>query len=389
MRLILREEARVSLLADLGYYPCVGLVGARQIGKTTLVREAASEYDGDARYLDLQLPSSRQLLTDAEAYLRRHAASLVILDEVQTMPAVFPVLRGLIDEDRRPGRYCILGSAAPELLRSTAESLAGRISYITLGPLGLDELAPGADPEEHWLRGGYPVAYLTDDATRRRRYFEDYLRTFVGTDLRDLAGGTDPEGMRRLVIMLAHEQGNLLNQSRLARGLGVATTTVQRYLDILEAAFLVRTVRPYLPNLGKRLVKSPKVYLRDTGLLHGLLRIETLDDLLTHPVVGQSWEGYVGEQLRRALGAGIELYHYRSARGHELDYVCEHPRLGRLAFEIKRSNAPALSKSFWTAAGDVGADVTYVVSPRVERHPLGERVEGIGVREVLGAVAFT
>ena len=382
-----RLDIRARLASDLAYYPCVGLVGARQVGKTTLAREIAVAHAGPSRYLDLQLPSNRQLLTDAEAYLRRHADALVLLDEIQTMPQVFPVLRGLIDEDRRPGRYCILGSAAPELLRSTAESLAGRIGYTELAPLGLGELPAGADIEEHWLRGGYPVAYLTDDPARRRRYFDDYLQTFVGTDLRDLAGGTDPEGMRRLIMMLAHEQGNLLNQSRLARGLGVATTTVQRYLDILEAAFLVRAVRPYLPNLGKRLVKSPKVYLRDTGFLHGLLRIETLDDLLTHPVVGQSWEGYVGEQLRRGLGAGIELYHYRSARGHELDYVCEHPRLGRLAFEIKRSNAPTLSKSFWTAVEDVGADVTYVVSPSVERHPLGEGVEGIGVSEVLASVS--
>ena len=189
--------------------------------------------------------------------------------------------------------------------------------------------------------------------------------------------------------MLAHEQGDLLNQRRLARGLGVTATTVQRYLDVLEAAFLVRTVRPYLPQLGKRLVKSPKVYLRDSGFLHGLLRIGTFDDLPTHPVVGQSWAGYVGEQLRRALGAGAERYYYRSARGHEIDYVCEHPRFGRLAFEIERSNAPTLTKSFWTAVGDVGADVTYVVSPSVERHPLGEGVEGIGVREVLGAVLHT
>ena len=378
-----RDAELGNLLDHLHHALCVGLVGARQVGKTTLAKAALTHLRTEALYLDLQLPLSRALLADAESYFRRHAKALVVLDEVQVMPEVFPILRGLVDEDRRAGRFLLLGSAAPELLRSTAESLAGRITYRQLGPLSLAELGDDANLEQHWLRGGYPQAYLTDEPARRLRYFADYLQTFVGTDLRDLAGGTDPEGMRRLVVMLAHEHGNLLNQSRLARSLGVATTTVQRYLDILEAAFLVRTVRPFLPNLRKRLTKAPKVYLRDSGFVHGLLRIAELDDLLTHPVAGTSWEGYVAEQLRSVLPEGTELLHYRSARQEEVDFVCEHPRLGRLAFEVKRSNAPTLSASFWRAVEDVGAATTFVVTPSGARYPLGDRVEGVGLRALL------
>ena len=382
-----RPFARQALLTELAEVPCVGLVGARQVGKTTLAKQIAAELDSPVRYLDLQLPSARRLLTDAEAYLRRQAGELVILDEVQTFPEVFPTLRGLIDEDRRAGRFLILGSAAPELLRATSESLAGRISYLELGPLNVRELGSNVDVQTHWLRGGYPEAYLQDAPERRLRYFDNYLQTFVGTDLRDLAGGTDPEGMRRLVVMIAHSHGNLLNQSHLARSLGVATTTVQRYLDILAAAFLTRTVRPYLPNLRKRLRKAPKVYLRDSGFVHGLLGIGTEEELLAHPASGASWEGYVAEQLRAVIGERGELLHYRSARGHELDFVCDHRTRGLLAFEVKRSNAPSLSSSFWTAVADCRPAQTFVVSPDVERHPLGEAVEGIGLREVVAWLA--
>ena len=378
-----RLAIRKKLLSDLDYYPSLGLVGARQVGKTTLAKLVAEDIGVNSRYLDLQLPSNRQLLTDPEAYLRRYTDHLIILDEVQTMPSLFPVLRGLIDEDPRPGRFLLLGSAAPDLLRGTAESLAGRISYLELDPLSLSELQPTVDVEQHWLRGGYPSAYLTDDPERRVRFFDDYLRTFVGTDLRDLAGGTDPEGMRRLLIMLAHNHGTLLNQSQLARSIGVSVTTVQRYQNILSSAFLIRTVRPYLPNLRKRLVKSPKIYLNDSGFVHGLLGIGTYEDLLTHPIVGMSWEGYVAEQISGVLSDNLHLMHYRSAKQEEVDFVLQHPTRGTIAFEVMRSNAPSLSKSFWTAIDDLQPSQTYVVSPSVERHPLGENIEGIGVLDLM------
>lgn len=378
-----RLAIRKKLLADLKYYPSIGLVGARQVGKTTLAKLVAEDAGVNSRYLDLQLPSNRQLLTDPEAYLRRYADHLIILDEVQTMPSLFPVLRGLIDEDRRPGRFLLLGSAAPELLRGTAESLAGRISYVELDPLSLSELQPDVDIEQHWLRGGYPSVYLTDDPERHVRFFDDYLRTFVGTDLRDLAGGTDPEGMRRLLVMLAHNHGTLLNQSQLARSIGASVTTVQRYQDILSSAFLIRTVKPYLPNLRKRLIKSPKIYLNDSGFVHGLLGIGTYEDLLTHPVVGMSWEGYVAQQISGVLSGNLRLMHYRSAKQEEVDFVLQHPTRGVIAFEVKRSNAPSLSKSFWTAVNDLQPSQTYVVSPTVEHHPLGKNVEGIGVKDLI------
>lgn len=376
-----RPRITRRLLRHLSTFPAAGLVGARQVGKTTLVKALVGELDRDGIYLDLQQPSASARLLDAESYFRSQSEALVILDEVQTMPELFPVLRSAIDEDRRPGRFLLLGSAAPELLRTTSESLAGRIAYTELTGLRLDELPAPADIDEHWLRGGYPFAYgLADD---RLDFFESYLQTFVGTDLRDFAGGTDPAGMRHLVIMLAHLQGTTLNLSQLGRSLEVSYKTVQRYLDILESAFLIRRLPPFLPNLRKRPTKSPKLYLRDSGFLHGLLGIISVDALLAHPVIGGSWEGYVVEQLLAVAPRRTRAYHYRSAQGHELDLVLALPGGALHAMEIKRSNAPTLSKAFHTAVEDVAPNEVTVVTPSSETYPVGESIVVRGLRETI------
>ena len=344
-------------------------------------------------YLDLQRPSTRARLNDPERYLQSQADALVVLDEVQTMPELFPVLRAAIDEDKRPGRFLLLrpngvkgprsGAAAPELLRSTAESLAGRIAYTELPGLRLDELPADVPVDRHWLRGGFPFAYGLDEAVDRLDFAAAYLQTFIGTDLRDLAGGSDPAGMRRLVLMLTHLQGTTLNLSQLSRSLEVSYKTVQRYLDILESAFLLRMLPPFLPNLRKRLTKSPKVYLRDSGLVHGLLGLTSADQVLAHPVVGGSWEGYVVEQVIAAAPPHTEAFHYRSARGHEIDLILVAPDGGIRSIEVKRSNAPSLSKAYHTAVGDVKAAHNFVVTPDSDRYPIGEITEVIGLRDLL------
>jgi len=367
----------------LSVFPAAGLVGARQVGKTTLAKMLAEELPGEALYLDLQRPSSQAQLADAETFLQTMIDRLVILDEVQTMPELFPTLRNLIDEDRRAGRFLLLGSAAPELMRSTAESLAGRIAYTELTGLRLSELEIDDDLYTHWLRGGFPFAYDLPDARDRIAFYESYLQTFVATDLRDLAGGSDPTGMRRLVIMLSHLQGTTLNASHLGRSLEVSYKTVLRYLDILEQAFLIRIVRPYLPNLRKRLSKAPKVYLRDSGLVHGLLNLPTLAQLLAHPVVGGSWEGYVVEQLVAALPVGTAFFHYRSATGNEIDFIAELPRGEVHAIEIKRTNAPRLSSILRAAFVDVGAERNFIVTPSSDRYPVGGDIEVIGLRTLI------
>lgn len=378
-----RTSTHQRLSRHLKVFPAAGLVGARQVGKTTLVKQLSETRNHPSLYLDLQQPSARAQLLDAETYLRSKQDQLVILDEVQTMPELFPILRSAIDEHRVAGRFLLLGSAAPELLRSTSESLAGRIAYTELSGLRLHELSDQASIDDHWLRGGFPFAYQLDDPTDRIDFFAAYLQTFVGTDLRDLAGGSDPNGMRRLFIMLAHLQGTTLNLSQLGRSLDVSYKTVQRYLDILESAFLIHRLPPYLPNLRKRLTKTPKIYLRDSGLVHGLLNIRSTDELLAHPVVGGSWEGYVIQQLLGVLPEQSQVYHYRSATGHEIDLIVTLPNGSIQAIEIKRSNAPNLSASFYTAVADVSPAQTIVVTPSSPRYPIGEQIEVMGLREVL------
>ncbi len=390
-----RSKFELELRNRLVSVPAVGLVGARQVGKTTLAKAVADESDRDPVYLDLQLPSARRRLVDAEAYLRSVADRLVILDEVQTMPEVFSVLRGLIDEDRRPGRFLLLGSASPELMRDSAESLAGRISYIELPPLLLGEVADTVALRTHWLRGGYPEALLIDEGEigaeqaqfQRMRWYVDYVATFVARDLPDLAGGADRATMTRLLSMLSYSQGGQLNYTKLAGSLDRSGPTITRHVDVLEQAFLVRRVPPYTPNVGKRLVKAPKVYVRDSGLLHGLQRISDEQQLLGHPLVGASWEGYAIEQLLARVPPLAEAFFYRTSNGAELDLILEAPGRPLLAFEMKFSTAPSLTRGFYSAIEDVQPDASYVVVPDGEAYPIKEGVTVLGLAEAVQVVS--
>lgn len=375
---------------ELGRFPVVALLGPRQCGKTTLARatiHARAEVHQKALLLDLERPSDLAKLSDAEAFLRRHAGKLVCLDEIQRAPEIFPVLRSLVDDDRRPGRFLLLGSASPELLRQSSETLAGRISYLELTPFLWEELVPKkiVTQSKLWLRGGFPDSVLAPDDATSFRWREQFIRTFLERDIPELGFRVPSRTLDRFWRMCAHLHGHVLNLSALGRALDTTHTAVRHHVDMLEQTFALRTLPPFEANLKKRLVKSPKMFLRDSGLLHTLLGLDSTDALAGHPVFGMSWEGFVVEQVvARALGFAAS--HYRTARGDEIDLVLEKGRR-RIAIECKASSAPTVTKGFWTAREDLGIREAYVVAPVREAFPIGKGVEAVPLGELLARLA--
>ncbi|MEO8362062.1 MAG: ATP-binding protein [Vicinamibacteria bacterium] len=361
--------------SSLAQFPVVALLGARQVGKTTLARAIAAKRR-DCLMLDLERPSDLNKLADPELFLSEHANKLVILDEVQRKPELFPVLRSLVDEHRVPGRFLILGSAAPELLRQSSESLAGRIRYLELGPLLLSEIEdPAAAWRAHWLRGGYPGSFLAKNLEQSSQWRHSFIKTYLERDVPSFGIRVPAVTLRRFWQMVAHSHGQLWNASRLAVSLQVSPTATTHYLDILEQTFMVRRLPPFFANLKKRLVKSPKVYLRDSGLLHSLLGLEDLETLQSHPVAGTSWEGWALEQVLAAVPHTWRPSFYRTATGAEIDLVLERPgKAGPLAVEFKYSVAPQVERGFWTGLEDIKATSAFVVAPVKDSYPLKPNV---------------
>lgn len=374
-----------QVLQRLRQAPAVVLLGPRQVGKTTLAREIAARYPG-ALLLDLERESDRAALGRPELFLAAHRDRLLVLDEVQHLPHLFEALRPEIDADRRPGRFLLLGSASRDLLRQSGESLAGRVSYLELTPLVVAELKLDlAALQSLWLRGGFPMSWLAPDDEASFTWRQDFIRTFLQRDLPGMGLRIPAETLRRLWQMLAHLQGQMFNASQLGQSLGgVSHSTVTRYLDVLVDTLMVRRLPPFLPNLGKRLVKSPKVYLRDSGLLHALLGLATVRDLQGHVVAGASWEGFVVEQLAAQLPADAQLSFYRTAVGAEIDLIVEH-RARTVAVEVKFSSAPKPARGFWQALRDLRIEQAYVVAPVARRYPLAAGVEVLPLQE-LGAL---
>jgi len=370
-----------SIEHSLSEFPAVALLGPRQAGKTTLARLVASERPGSL-YLDLERPSDLAKLTDPELFLSRHADRLIVLDEIQRLPEIFAVLRALIDEKRTPGRFLLLGSASPQLLRQASESLAGRISFHELAPFDVSEIKPTQfEIQNLWLRGGYPLSWLAQSDAASFAWRESFIATHLERDIPSFGIRVPGTTLHRFWQMLAHLHGQLWNASRLASGFGVSAPTVQHYLDILEATYMLRRLPPLQANLGKRLVKSPKVYLRDSGILHALLGIVSLNDLAGHPVVGASWEGWVVEQIAQLIESQWQLSFYRTAGGAEMDIVAERGKR-KIGFEIKFSSAPALTKGFWSALTDLKLEQTYIVAPVENGYPLAPNVEVVPATEL-------
>jgi predicted AAA+ superfamily ATPase len=374
----------------LEQFPAVALLGPRQVGKTTLAMSLADSLGENALYLDLELPSDRAKLSDPELYLNQHEDRLVILDEIHRLPGLFETLRSLIDRRRRKGNrsrhFLLLGSASIDLLNQSAETLAGRIAYEELTPLSVAEVAGSAPNAEDrlWVRGGFPDSFLAASEENSLRWRTAFIQTYLERDVPALGPRIPAETLRRYWQMLAHNQGQTLNAAQLASGLGVSGHTVARYLDIMVDLLLVRRLQPWATNTKKRLVRTPKVYVRDSGLLHALLDIRDQETLMGHPVVGASWEGMLIENILGALPASARPTFYRSAAGAEIDLVIEFGSKERWAIEIKRSiSNPAPSKGFYIGCEDVQATRQIVIYPGEETYSLDPKTDVMPLEGVM------
>ncbi len=379
-----------KVLKALDQQAAVALIGPRQVGKTTLALDIA---DGrDAVYLDLESLRDRDKLKNPELFLEQNENRLVILDEIHRMPELFQTLRGVIDRGRRKGlrkgRFLVLGSASFELLRQS-ETLAGRISFIDMEPLNVREVAAGGDPDsvKLWLRGGFPDSYLADSDEDSYEYRQNFIRTFLERDVPQFGLRIPAETLNRLWTMLAHSQGQCLNSSKLAASLSLSAPSVAHYIDLLSDLLLVRRLQPFQANVKKRLVKSPRVYVRDSGLTHALLGIATYNELAGHPVFGMSWEGFVVENLLSVLPHRTLPGFYRTAAGTEVDLVLEFPNRKKWAVEVKAGPAPSLTKGFYLALEDIKPERSFVVYPGADRYPVAEGIEVIGLAELAGELA--
>jgi predicted AAA+ superfamily ATPase len=349
----------------LQHMPAVAILGPRQVGKTTLAKYIVSDYP-NAQFLDLENNQDRQILQEPELFFPFQREKLVVIDEIQFAPEIFRALRPEIDQDRKPGRFLLLGSASGKLLKQSSETLAGRISYQELTPFLINELEqtePQHQLQKLWLRGGYPASFLASSEDAAYLWRMDFIKTLLQRDLPNFGVRISSSMLERFWQMLAHLQGSQLNSSNLSRSMGMSSPkTSESYLDVLVDAMMVRRLPPFFTNGSKRLVKSPKIYVRDSGILHALLGIVQLKDLQGHPIVGASWEGFVIEQIACNLPIGAQLFYYRTQAGSELDLVIE-KGLKRIAVEIKLSTSPQVKKGFWQAIKDIEATDAYVIAP--------------------------
>jgi len=381
-KMILRsnEHAVLELLTN---FPVVALTGARQVGKTTLAKRIAANRDGKTVHLDLESPRDEGKLADPELFFERFDDHLIIIDEIQRRPDLFPVLRAVIDRNRRPGRFLLLGSASPVLIRESSESLAGRITYEELPPFTWQEISAQFDISRLWIRGGFPEAFLSDNRSYSQRWLQDYVRTLIERDLPLLGLNTDIGKLKNFLKMLAHQNGQLLNQESLARSVGVSSPTISKYLDYLEHAYIIRRIQPWHRNVKKRLVKSPKVYIRDTGVLHALLDIDNEDSLRAHPAAGGSWEGFVLQQIFASAPDKYTFYFYRTHQGAEADLVVVQNERPLVCIEIKLNLSPKPSKGFHNVIEDNQTSKNLIITPGTDRYPVHEKIDVVGIKEFL------
>lgn len=374
MQTYIKRILTTTIKQKLENMPGVVILGPRQCGKSTLAKAIISEIGG-AVHLDLERPSEVSKLRDPEAFFSLNNDKLICLDEIQRVPDLFPVLRSVMDENRKNGQFIILGSASPDLIKQRSETLAGRISYFELTPFLLKEVS-----EDHhlktlrklWLRGGFPRSYLASDEKESIEWRLDFIRTFLERDIPQLGFRTPAKTIERFWRICAHLHGQLLNSSKLGESMRVSHHTVRSYIDMLEQSFVLRVLRPYESNLKKRLIKSPKIYIRDSGILHALLGIETHNDLLGHPVYGASWEGMVIENILSLL-PNWKASFYRTSSGSEIDLILEKGNK-HVAIECKGSTAPNLSRGFWNTVSELELKEVWVVAPVKEAYPIEKGV---------------
>jgi predicted AAA+ superfamily ATPase len=388
---MVHRSLQKQLETALQTMPVVALLGPRQVGKTTLALEVSRSIQKEAIYLDLESDRDLNKLADAEHYLKRFRGSLIILDEVQRKPNLFPLIRGIVDERKRQGEktghFLLLGSASKDLLQQSSETLAGRIRYLELTPFTASEICQSEGDSFNldllWLKGGFPDSYLADTLQNSWNWRQDFISTYLERDIPNLGIGIAPAKLRRFWKMLAHYNGNQINLSELARSMEISQTSIKNYLDVLTDLYMIRQLPPWSGNIKKRLVKSPKIYLRDSGLLHNLLIVPDLDTLHGHPSLGGSWEGFVIENILQMLDSRWDYTYYRSATGVEVDLILHTPYQEIWAIEIKRSSIPKLSRGFYEACEDTQATHKWVITAEQGTYPMPNGVEVMGLMDFL------
>ena len=384
---MIKRRLESCIIEALGRTPSVALLGPRQVGKTTIALNISETTP--SVYLDLENRRDLQKVQDIEAFHVENSDKLIVLDEVQRLPEIFAPLRGIIDQERRKGnragQFLFLGSASIDLLQQSSESLAGRIAYMELHPIDATEYADNSLDKLNslWVRGGFPESLLSASDQNSLDWRHDFIRTYLERDIPQLGPRIPAETLERFWTMLAHNQGSVLNASNLARNLDVSSTTIGRYLDLMTDLLLVRRLKPWTTNVGKRLVKSPKIYVRDSGITHALLNIPDYNSLLGHPVVGGSWEGFVIENIMAVAPFRVQPYYYGTPGGAEIDLILEFPGGAKWAIEIKRSSAPSVSKGFYSGCEDIKPDKRFVVYSGLENFPMGNDITAISLPNLM------
>ena len=371
---MIARRIHTDIKDSLSYFPIVAIIGPRQVGKTTLAKQIMTESAKPTLYLDLELQSDLFKLNDAELFLSQHSEKLIVIDEVQNKKDLYPLLRALVDQTREPGQFLLLGSASPELIRHSSESLAGRIAYHQLQPFDINEIPDTISQNDLWFKGGFPDMLFAKKDEMAQRWMENFINTYLNRDLLQLGLNASPKIIRNLWTMMANLNGQLLNATTLGNSLGVSTPTVKRYIDFLEDAFLLKSLHPFSWNMQKRLVKSPKVYLTDTGILHHLIGVTDFNTLSGNPIIGSSWESFVINQLLALKKDRIDLYFYRTHHGSEVDLVFSKSLKVVATAEIKYSNSPQLSKGNFLAFEDLNAPMNYVITPSSDDYMIKEHV---------------
>jgi predicted AAA+ superfamily ATPase len=362
-----------KLLKTINNFPVTGIIGPRQVGKTTLAKHLVSKIDKETIYIDLENPRDRVRLSDPNLFFEANMDKCIILDEIQLMPELFSVLRPMVDMNREPIRYILLGSASPVLIRESSQTLAGRIAYIELSGFNLTEIQ-GKNQNELWLRGGFPDAYLALDNDVWMQWLDNFISTYIERDLPLLGLNVSHVILRNLWMMVAHIHGNVVNYSNISRSLELSSTTVKKYLDFLENAFLIRQLRPFYVNIKKRIVKSPKLFIRDSGILHNLLNISSGFELEGNPMKGNSFEGFAIEQILQKTDIALQAYFYRTQHGAECDLVLTKSSKPRFAIEIKYAAAPQLTKGNLISFDDIGAKYNFVITPDSEDYLISKHI---------------
>lgn len=372
---MIKRAIEKPLLKLFNQFPALCILGPRQVGKTTLVKKLSQSLKKPVIYLDLERNTDRLKLHDAETYLAQHNDKCVVIDEVQYMPELYTIMRPLIDDHRVPQRFLLTGSASPELVKGVSESLAGRIAYVELTSFTLLETAKKPALEKHWFRGGFPLSFLAKNSTASKHWLDYFIKSYLERDLNLIYNmNFTRTTMHKLWNMLAHFHGNILQLETFARSLGISGPTVSRYFDFLEGAFIIHRLPSYSFNSKKRLVKAPKIYIRDSGVLHRLCHFEDMEDVRSHTIAGNSWEGYVIEQINNTKPSALRMYYYRTHDGAEADVVLEKGNKVVACIEIKLSNAPALSKGFHMSVKALKCKNNFVITPSTENYVSGDGI---------------